>query len=87
MPTGYDELDRITSGWQSSDLIIVAGRPAMGKTSFALSLARNIAVDYQLPIAFFSLEMSSVQLVDRLISNVCEVGGNKILSGQLTPDE
>ncbi len=87
VPTGYDELDRITSGWQSSDLIIVAGRPAMGKTSFALSLARNIAVDYQLPIAFFSLEMSSVQLVDRLISNVCEVGGNKILSGQLTPDE
>jgi len=59
----------------------------MGKTSFALSLAKNIAVDYQLPIAFFSLEMNSVQLVNRLISNVCEIAGSKILNGQLSDDE
>lgn len=61
VPTGYRELDKKTSGWQSSDLIIIAGRPAMGKTSFALSMAKNIACDYQVPIAFFSLEMSNVQ--------------------------
>ena len=59
----------------------------MGKTSFALSLAKNIAVDAQVPIGFFSLEMNNVQLVNRLISNVCEIVGSKILNGQLTPDE
>ncbi len=83
IPTGYHKLDDITSGWQPSDLVIIAGRPAMGKTSFALSLAKNIAVDYQEPIAFFSLEMSNVQLGDRLISNVCEIEGAKIMNGQL----
>ena len=87
VPTGYVKLDEKTSGWQSSDLVIIAGRPAMGKTSFALSLAKNIAVDYHVPIAFFSLEMNNVQLVNRLISNVCEIPGNKMLNGQLTPDE
>ena len=59
----------------------------MGKTSFALSVAKNIAVDYHEPIAFFSLEMNNVQLVNRLISNTCEIAGSKILNGQLTPDE
>ena len=87
IPTGYGKLDDMTSGWQKSDLVIIAGRPAMGKTSFALSLAKNIAVDYREPIAFFSLEMNNVQLVNRLISNVCEITGNKILNGQLSPDE
>ena len=87
VPTGFQKLDEKTSGWQSSDLVIIAGRPAMGKTSFALSLAKNIAVDHGVPIAFFSLEMNNVQLVNRLISNVCEVPGNKMLSGQLSPDE
>lgn len=85
--TGYHDLDKITAGWQDSDLIIIAGRPAMGKTSFALSLAKNIAVDQKLPVAFFSLEMNNVQLVNRLISNVCSIPGNKILNGQLTDDE
>ncbi len=75
------------AGWQPSDLVIIAGRPAMGKTSFALSMAKNIAADYQVPMAFFSLEMSNVQLVNRLISNVCEIQGSKILNGQLQPDE
>ena len=87
IPTGYHKLDDYTSGWQPSDLVIIAGRPAMGKTSFALSLAKNIAVDYRQPIAFFSLEMNNVQLVQRLISNTCEIPGNKILNGQLTDDE
>ena len=69
--SGYVELDRITSGWQRSDLIIIAARPAMGKTAFVLSMAKNMAVDNNTPVAIFSLEMSNVQLVNRLISNVC----------------
>jgi len=87
IPTGYHGLDDKTSGWQASDLVIIAGRPAMGKTSFALSMAKNIAVDYKVPLAFFSLEMSNVQLVNRLISNACEIEGKKILNGQLQQDE
>lgn len=87
IPTGYDKLDDMTAGWQSSDLIIIAGRPAMGKTSFALSLTKNIAVDQKIPVAFFSLEMSNVQLVNRLISNVCEIEGKKILNGQLSDEQ
>lgn len=87
IPSGFTKLDNITSGWQKSDLVIIAGRPAMGKTSFALSIAKNVAVDYQEPVAFFSLEMNNVQLVNRLISNTCEIPGSKILSGQLNPDE
>jgi len=87
VPTGYNKLDDITAGWQASDLIIIAGRPAMGKTSFALSMAKNIAADYRIPMAFFSLEMSNVQLVNRLISNCCEIPGPKIQNGQLQPDE
>ncbi len=87
IPTGYHKLDDMTSGWQPSDLVIIAGRPAMGKTSFALSLAKNIAVDYRQPIAFFSLEMSNVQLVNRIVSNVCEIEGKKIMNGQLDRSE
>ncbi len=85
--SGYTRLDEITSGWQPSDLVIIAGRPAMGKTSFALSIAKNVAVDAKVPTAFFSLEMNNVQLVNRLISNVCEIPGSKLLSGQLTKDD
>ena len=85
--TGYFKLDDITSGWEASDLVIIAGRPAMGKTSFALSMAKNIAADLRTPMAFFSLEMSNVQLVNRLISNACEIQGSKILNGQLQRDE
>ncbi len=85
--SGYHKLDDITSGWQNSDLVIIAGRPAMGKTAFALSMAKNIAADLQAPMAFFSLEMSNVQLVNRLIANCCEISGSKILNGQLDPDE
>ena len=87
IPTGYTKLDDITSGWQPSDLVIIAGRPAMGKTSFALSLAKNIVMDCKIPAAFFSLEMSNVQLAQRLISNVCEISGKKILSGQVDGED
>ena len=87
IPTGYAKLDDMTSGWQNSDLIIIAGRPAMGKTAFALSLAKNIAIDANIPVALFSLEMSNVQLVNRLLSNVCEIPGKKIQNGQLDDDE
>lgn len=82
--SGYHELDKLTSGWQRSDLIIIAARPAMGKTAFVLSMAKNMAVDYNTPVAIFSLEMSNIQLVNRLIQNTCEIEGEKIKSGQLT---
>lgn len=87
VPSGYHALDKITSGWQRSDLIIIAARPAMGKTAFILSMAKNIAVDYNIPVAVFSLEMSNVQLVNRLIMNVCQLEGDKIKNGQLEPYE
>lgn len=87
IPSGFTALDKITSGWQNSDLVILAARPAMGKTAFALSMAKNIAIDQEIPVAFFSLEMSNVQLVNRLIVNVSEIHAEKIKSGQLTPDE
>lgn len=83
IPSGYHELDRMTAGWQRTDLIILAARPAMGKTAFALSMARNIAIDQKIPMAFFSLEMSNVQLVNRLIANVCEIPSEEIRNGQL----
>ena len=87
LESGFHALDKITSGWQNSDLIIIAARPAMGKTAFVLSMAKNIAVNFKTPLAIFSLEMSNVQLVNRLIVNVCEIPGEKIKSGQLAPYE
>ena len=87
IPTGYHKLDDLTSGWQNSDLVIIAGRPAMGKTAFALSMAKNIAADQHIPMAFFSLEMSGVQLTNRLMANTCEISGKKILNGQLDREE
>ncbi len=85
LQTGFTALDKITSGWQNSDLVIIAARPAMGKTAFVLSMAKNMAVAYNYPIALFSLEMSNVQLVNRLIVNTCEIPGEKIKNGQLAP--
>lgn len=85
--SGFTKLDEMTSGWQKSDLVILAGRPAMGKTSFALSIAKNIAIDNRVPTAFFSLEMSNVQLVNRLISNTCEIDSKKVMNGQLDDSE
>lgn len=85
--TGYTELDQVTSGWQASDLIIIAARPAMGKTAFVLSMAKQMAVDFKQPVAMFSLEMSNRQLVNRLMMNVCEIEGSKIRNGSLTHDD
>ena len=87
IPSGLYKLDDMTCGWQKSDLVIIAGRPAMGKTAFALSVAKNIAVDRKRPMAFFSLEMSDVQLANRLMSNTCEIEGKKLLSGQLDKED
>ena len=87
VPSGYTELDRITQGWQKSALIILAARPSMGKTAFALNLARNAAVNFNRPIAFFSLEMSSVQLVTRLISTETSLTADKLRSGDLAEYE
>lgn len=87
LESGYHELDKLTSGWQNSDLIIIAARPAMGKTAFVLSMAKNMAVNYNIPVAIFSLEMSNLQLVNRLICNTCEIEGEKIKSGRLSTME
>ena len=83
IPSGFSKLDQITSGWQKTDLIIIAARPAMGKTAFVLTMARNMAATYKVPVAVFSLEMSSLQLVNRLISAETELGSDKIKSGRL----
>ncbi len=85
--SGFTDLDRITGGWQKSDLIIIAARPGMGKTAFVMSLARNTAVDFQKPIAVFSLEMSSVQLVQRLISSETGIDSEKLKKGSLNDGE
>jgi len=87
VPSGLTSLDRITSGWQKSDLVIIAARPAMGKTAFVLTVARNAAVEFKHPVAIFSLEMSSLQLVTRLISSESELSGEKIKKGQLEEHE
>ena len=85
--TGFTKLDHLTGGWQRSDLVIIASRPSMGKTAFTLTMARNMAVDFKKPIAYFSLEMSALQLVTRLISSESEIEANKIRTGKLDKDE
>lgn len=87
VPTGFTELDRLTSGLQPSDLIIIAARPAMGKTSFVLSLARNAAAEYGRGVAIFSLEMSAAQLAGRIFSQDAEVNGQKMRNGKFDDDE
>lgn len=85
--TGFDKLDKLTSGWQPSDLIIIAARPGMGKTAFVLSMARNVAIDGNHPVALFSLEMSSVQLITRLISSETGLSSEKLRTGKLEKHE
>lgn len=87
IPTGFHKLDQVTSGWQPSDLIIIAARPGMGKTAFVLSMARNMAIDSQSPVAIFSLEMSSVQLITRLISSETGLSSEKLRTGKLEKHE
>jgi replicative DNA helicase len=86
-PSGFTKLDRLTSGWQKSELIIIAARPSMGKTAFALSMARNMAVDHGKNVAIFSCEMSSIQLVNRLIIAETDIPGDKIKNGRLSEEE
>lgn len=87
VPSGFTNLDRVTSGWQPTELIILAARPGMGKTAFVVSALRNAAVDHGKPVAIFSLEMSSVQLVNRLIAAEAEIDSEKIRKGTLAPHE
>ncbi len=87
VPTGFVELDKLTAGWQRSDMIIVAARPAMGKTAFVLSMARNIAVEHKRAVAIFSLEMSSTQLVTRLIASESGISSEKLRKGDLSDGE
>lgn len=87
VPTGFNNLDKVTSGWQKSDLVILAARPGMGKTAFVLSMTRNAAVDFKQSVAFFSLEMSSSQLVTRLIAAEAELEISKLRKGNLSKDE
>lgn len=86
VPTGFSRLDQITYGLQAGDLIIVAGRPSMGKTAFALNVAAHAALNENIPVAIFSLEMSKEQLGMRLLSSEARVSGNKIRSGFLSQD-
>lgn len=83
VPTGFTDLDRLTSGWQPSDLVILAARPGMGKTSLVLSMAKNAALDFKKGVAIFSLEMSALQLAQRIISMDAQVSGHKMRNGQL----
>ena len=87
VPSGYEKVDKVTSGWQPSDLIIIAARPGMGKTALTLSMARNIAVEHNIPVAFFSLEMSSVQLITRLISSETGLSSEILRTGKLKDHE
>lgn len=86
-PSGYTDLDRMTSGWQASDLVIIAARPAMGKTAFVLSMTKQMSLDLNQPVAVFSLEMSNLQLVNRLIVGETELPAEKIKNGNLTKTE
>jgi replicative DNA helicase len=86
-PSGFTKLDRLTSGWQKSELIIIAARPSMGKTALALSMARNMSIDHGRNVAIFSCEMSSIQLVNRLIIAETDIPGDKIRNGRLSEEE
>lgn len=87
VPSGFSDLDRLTAGWQKSDLVILAARPSMGKTAFVLNLARNAAIDYKRAVAVFSLEMSSIQLVNRLITAETGISSEKLKRADLQPHE
>ncbi len=87
IPSGFKDVDKETGGWQNSDLIIIAARPAMGKTAFLLSMARNIAVQHKIPLALFSLEMASVQLITRMIASETRISSEKLRKGQMSDEE
>ena len=85
--TGFFAIDSITGGFKPSELVVIAGRRGMRKNAFAISIAKNNAVDEKIPTAFFSLEMSNINFVNRLVSSVCNINGSIILNGQLNREE
>lgn len=87
LTSGFIDLDRITSGWQKSDFIILAARPAMGKTAFALNMAQNAAIATHEPVAIFSLEMSKEQLVNRMVSSMAEIDQQTLRNGRIYGDD
>ncbi|MBE7019345.1 MAG: replicative DNA helicase [Ruminococcaceae bacterium] len=87
IPTGFSELDRRLSGLKPSTLVLIAARPAMGKTSFAINIAQNVAITQNLPVLIFSLEMSKEELVNRIISSEARIESDKIRSGEITPED
>lgn len=87
IPTGFPDLDEITSGFQPSDLILIAARPSMGKTSFALNIAANASIRHNIPVAIFSLEMSKEQLVQRLLCSESNVDSHRLRTGRLEEDD
>ncbi len=87
VPSGYPSLDEITAGWQRGDLIILAARPSMGKTAFALNMARNMVIDHKIPVAFFSLEMNAEQLIKRILSRETLIPSEKFRTGKFTKQE
>ena len=87
VPSGFIDLDEITAGWQPSDLIIVAARPGMGKTSFTLNMAAHAAIERNLPSAFFSLEMSNVQLAIRMLCSEAQINQSNLRKGSMTEQE
>ncbi len=87
IPTGYHDLDNRTSGLQPGDLLIVAGRPSMGKTSFALNMAEHVAIEVGLPVAVFSMEMGGSQLAMRMLSSVGKLDAHRVRTGRLNDDE
>ncbi len=87
IPTGFTELDKFTTGFHKSDLVIVAARPSVGKTAFALTMARNMAVKYSIPVGIFSLEMSAEQLAQRLLAMEAKVDLHKLRTGSFSPEE
>ena len=87
IPTGYNDLDKMTSGLQPGDLVIVAGRPSMGKTSFALNIAEHVAIEYGAPVAVFSMEMGGAQLAMRMLASVGRLDQHRVRTGKLNDDE
>lgn len=87
VPSGFFELDDLLGGFQKSDLIIIAARPSMGKTAFAMSAARNIAVDHNIPVGIFSLEMATIQLVTRLIASEVKINAHSLRTGKFKAED
>ena len=87
IPTGFTDLDEMTSGLQRGDLVIVAGRPSMGKTSFAMNIAEYVAVEKQLPVGIFSMEMPGEQLAMRMLSSLGRINSNKVRTGRLADED